>query len=710
MRILASMADPSLDPGSLAPLFRPSSVAVVGASTDPTKLGSVPIGHMKASGFAGALYPINPKAAMVQGLPAYPSVGAVPGPVDLAIIALPEAQALAAMRDCAGKGVRAAIVFTSGFAELGEAGQRTQAEMVSVARAAGMRLLGPNCMGLVNFSNRMAATFHPAFGPALAPPGRIGLITQSGAFGGFAYQMIQEKKLGYSLILTTGNEGDVDIADGLAYLADDPATAVILLYIEGCRDGAKLAAALARARAQRKPVVCLKVGRTDAGMAAVASHTAALAGSDAIFDAMFRQHGAYRASSMEEFLDIGYAASETRELPRDRSIGIVTVSGGVGVLMADSATAHGLDVAPAPEHLQQRIRAMVPFAATRNPIDVTGQIVNDFGILPRALEMVLAEGGYTATACFVGFTGRSVVNGPRFMEAITGLRARHPEKLLAVSARASPEFRVAMEAAGCLLFEEPTHAMRAIAALARFRESFDAAEAAAPATPLPERQTLPRGPLDEVQALAILRQAGIPVVAHRLVESARAAEAAAVELGLPAALKIVSADITHKTDVGGVALGLDNAAAVGRAFETVTLRVKAREPKARIAGCLVAPMAPAGVEMILGAQWDPVFGAVVMLGLGGIFVETLKDVTFRLAPFDEAEARRMIGELRGGAVLQGVRGRPPADIDALARALAALSRFAAAQGPTLRSLDVNPLLVLPQGQGVLALDAVVVPA
>jgi acyl-CoA synthetase (NDP forming) len=704
------MPAPSLDPGSLAPLFRPASVAVIGASTEPTKLGSVPVGHMKASGFAGALYPINPKARIVQGLPAYPSVGAVPGPVDLAIIALPEAQALAAMRDCAGKGVRAAVVFTSGFAELGEAGQRAQAEMVSVARYAGMRLLGPNCMGLINFSNRLVATFHPAFGPTLAPPGRIGLITQSGAFGGFAYQMIQEKKLGYSLILTTGNEGDVDIADGLAYLADDPATAVILLYIEGCRDGAKLAAATARARAQRKPVVCLKVGRTDAGMAAVASHTAALAGTDEIFDAMFRQYGVHRASSMEEFLDIGYAASELRELPRDRSIGIVTVSGGVGVLMADSAAAYGLEVAPAPELLQQQIRGMVPFAATRNPIDVTGQIVNDFGILPRALEMVLAEGGYTTTACFVGFTGRSVTNGPRFIEAISRLRAQYAEKLLAVSARASPEFRAAMESAGCLLFEEPTHVMRAIAALARFREGFDAAERAAAPTPLPERQSLPRGPLDEVQALAMLRRAGIPVVAHHLVHSAKEAEAAAAGLGLPAALKIVSPDITHKTDIGGVALGLDSAAAVGGAFETVMARVKARQPEARVAGCLVAPMAPAGVEAILGAQWDPVFGAVVMLGLGGIFVEALKDVTFRLAPFDEAEARRMIGELRGAALLEGVRGRPPADMDALARALAALSRFAAAQGPTVRSLDINPLLVLPEGQGVLALDAVIVPA
>jgi acetate---CoA ligase (ADP-forming) len=697
-----------LDPRALAPLFRPASVAVIGASKEPTKIGSVPLRHMIDNGFAGPIYPINPRAPDIQGLTAYPTVAAVPGPVDLAVIAVPETQVATAMRDCAASGVRAVVVFTSGYAELGEAGRRAQEEIARTARDAGMRLLGPNCMGVINFANRMAATFHPAFGPSLAPAGRIGLVTQSGAFGGIAYAAAQDRKLGYSLILTTGNEADVDVADGIAYLAEAPETGVILLYIEGCRDGAKLAAALALARARRKPVICLKVGRTEAGMAAIASHTAALAGTDEIFDAMFRQHGVYRAATMEEFFDIGYAAAEARALPRGRDLGIVTVSGGVGVLMADAAATYGLAVTPAPAALQERIRAMVPFAATRNPVDVTGQILSDFGILERSFETMVAEGGYPSVACFVGSTGRSVTNGPRFMAAVERLVPRHPDTLLAVSARASPEFRAAMEGAGCLLFDEPTHVPRAIAALVRFRESFATAPAPAPALPPPE--PLPPGPLDEVQSLALLRRAGIGVVAHRLVRSADEAVEAASELGLPAALKIVSPDIAHKTEIGGVALALDSAAAVAQAFERVTQRVRARAPEARIAGCLVAPMAGKGVETILGAHWDPLFGAVVMLGLGGIFVEALKDVTFRLAPFDLGEARRMIGELRGAALLDGLRGEPCADIDALAAAAAALSRFAAAQGPALRSLDINPFLVLPAGQGALALDALILPA
>jgi acyl-CoA synthetase (NDP forming) len=703
-----NMHPDTLDPESLAPLFRPASIAIIGASTDATKLGTIPLVHMKTSGFKGALYPINPRAPAVQEVPAYPNVAAVPGAVDLAIIAVPEAHVAQAMRDCAAKGVRAVVLFTSGFAELGEAGSRAQEEIKAIARQGRMRLLGPNCMGLVNFANGVVATFHTAFGPGLAPKGRIGLISQSGAFGGLAYQVAQDRALAYSLILTTGNEGDVDVADGVAYLADDPETAVIMLYIEGCGDGRKLALALARARARRKPVICLKVGRTEAGIAAVASHTAALAGADEIFDAMFRQYGVYRCSTMEEFFDIGYAAAQLSDPPPATSVGIITVSGGVGVLMADSAASRGLAVTPAPAALQDRIRAMVPFAATRNPIDVTGQVVSDMGILERAIEMTLAEGGYDALACFVGSVGRSPVNAPRFMAAFPRLRRLYPKTLLAVACYHTPQFRAALDGAGCLLFDEPTHALRAVAALRDFRRSFDRA-AAAPA-PLPPAEPLPAGPVDEATALALLARAGIPVVPHRVVASAAEAAAAGEALGLPAALKIVSPDITHKTDLGGVMLNLATAAELRHAFDTVTARVAKAAPAARLKGCLVAPMAGRGVETILGAHWDPVFGPVVMLGLGGVFVEALKDVTFRLAPFDETEARLMIAELRAAPVLGGMRGQAPADLDALARALVQLSRFAAAQGSRLKSLDINPFLVLPEGKGGLALDALILPA
>jgi acetate---CoA ligase (ADP-forming) len=411
---------------------------------------------------------------------------------------------------------------------------------------------------------------------------------------------------------------------------------------------------------------------------------------------------------MEELFDTGYAAAQARELPENDRIGIVTVSGGVGVLMADAAAARGLDVTPAPQALQDKIRAMVPFAGARNPVDVTGQIVSDMGILERALEMVTGDGTYASVAAFVGSIGRSPINGPRFKEAFPRIRREFPQTLLAVSCYHTAEFRAALDGAGCMLFDEPTHAVRAIAALTHFRRAFKRAPVAAPA--LPAAEPLPQPPCDEAAALAVLAHAGIPVVPHRLVRSAEEAAAAADALGLPAVLKIVSPDITHKTDIGGVALNLASCDAVRQAFDAVTARAAHAAPEAALKGCLVAPMVRGGVETILGVQWDPVFGPVVMLGLGGIFVEALKDVTFRLAPFDEDEAMRMIGELRALPVLKGTRGQPPADLSALAKALTTLSRFAAAQGPALRSLDINPFLVQAEGEGACALDAVLIPA
>jgi acetate---CoA ligase (ADP-forming) len=692
---------------TLDALLRPASVAVIGASTDPQKIGGIPISHMKASGYQGQIYPVNPRAQVIQDLPAFPSVGAVPGPVDLAIIAVPEPLVLGALRECAAKGVRAVALFSSGFAEVSSEGEAAQQAMAEIARSSGMRILRPNCIGVVNFANRLVASFHPAFATGLAPAGKVGMVSQSGAFGGIAYQVAADRALAYSVIITTGNESDVDVADGLAYLADDPDTEVILVYMEGASDGRRLKAALERARAARKPVVALKVGRTDAGVAAVASHTAALAGADQVFDAVFRQCGVYRASTMEEFFEVGYAAA-TRPPPADARVGLVTVSGGVGVLMADHAAARGLDVAPMPEHVQRAIKAEVPFAGTRNPLDVTGQVVSDYGLLERSLDLVIQEGGYPSVICFAGSVGRSPVNGPRFAEVFRRLAKQYPDTLLAVSCLSTPAFRQTLHEAGCLHFEEPAHATRAVAALLSFRHAFAAADGRALA--MPERRKLPAAPLDEAQALDILESAGIPVVPHRLVTTADAAAKAAKALGFPVALKIVSPDVTHKTEVGGVTLRLATADEVRRAFDAMMTRVAAAVPQARLKGCLVAPMVSGGVEMILGVQRDPVFGPVVMLGLGGIFVEALKDVTFRAAPFDEAEARRMIEELKALPVLKGVRGQKPADLEALARAVSRLSLFAASQGETLESLDLNPFLVRAEGEGAVALDAVIVPA
>ncbi|HYM29654.1 MAG TPA: acetate--CoA ligase family protein [Candidatus Cybelea sp.] len=695
---------PLIDLASLKPLFAPQSVAVIGASADPGKIGGAPVNFMKTSGFKGRLIPVNPNAKEIQGLPAFPTIADVDGPIDLAVFAVPAALVLPALEACAKKGVRSVAMFSAGFAEVSDEGRRQQERMTAIARDAKMRLLGPNCMGVVNFANRMVATFHAGFAQ-IEQGGRIGMVSQSGAFGGLSHMIARDRGLSFTYCMTTGNEADVEASDCLAFLAQDPATRVVLLYLEGVRNGPKFIEALELARANNKPVVAIKLGATDVGAKAAASHTASLAGADAAYDALFRQYGVYRARNFEEFFDIGYACA-IGDVPHGRSVGLVTVSGGVGVLMADEAVSRGLDVTPLPEAAQAKVKALVPIAGTGNPIDVTGQVVADIGLFEKALQIVIADGGYDSLVSFIGSAGRNQDRMDRLHRLWADLRRQYPRKLLVTSGLNTPASRAHLQTFGVLSFEEPTYAVRAIAALAWFGEALASPiEKPAPSPRLP----IPSMPMNEVETMVLLRRAGLPMVDERLAKNAAEAERAAAELGFPVVLKVVSADILHKSDVGGVALDLKDAAAVREAFKRIMTTVRSHEPKARIDGCLVAPMVGDGVETILGVNRDPVLGPVVMFGLGGIFVEALKDVTFRVAPFGLKEAHRMIRDIRAYPILEGLRGRPPADVDALAETLSRLSAFTAAHADDIESLDLNPVMVRPKGKGVVALDAVLVP-
>ena len=697
------MPDPSsafIDLPSLEPLFRPRSIAVLGASSSPTKVGGRPVAALIQNRYEGAVYPVNPRSEIIQGLPAFASVKDIPGAVDLAICTVPPGAVMRVLGECAEKGVGSLVVFTSGFAEVGESG--AQEAMAGLAREAGIRLMGPNCMGMVNFGSRAVGSFHPAFADDIVP-GAIGLVSQSGAFGGLAYMLARSRGQSLSYMFTTGNEADVDIGDCTAFLADDPDTKAILLYMEGCRNGPKFLAALERARESETPVIAVKLGRTEAGAAAAASHTAALAGEDAVYDSLFRQFGVYRADSIEEFFDIARSCViGTR--PANERVVMVTVSGGVGVLMADDANARGLDVAPMPEAAQRRMLELVPFAAARNPIDVTGQVLNDPSLLDQFIELAATNGDYGSVVSFQGSIGRN----PALMDATRGAwierKAANPETHFAVSGFCTQDYTRDLEAAGIPVYEEATHATRAIAALAGFARSFRERR---PRPAVPPPTDLPAGPLNEIAALNIVAAAGVPTVPAHLAQTAREAADSAADLGFPVVLKVLSADIVHKSDIGGVRLGVSDRAAAETAFDEIVAASRAALPDATIDGCLVAPMVTGGVETILGVQRDPVFGPIVMFGLGGIFVEALKDVTFRAAPFDETEARVMIESVAAYPLLTGLRGQPPADLDALATALSRLSLFAAANAAAIESLDLNPFLVRPDG--ALALDAVLVP-
>lgn len=691
------------DAHPLAPLLAPRSVAIFGASNDPTRISGRSLRYYREAGFGGALYPINPTRDTVQGLAAYPDLAAVPGPVDCAVIAVPANLVLEAMEACVNKGVRGIVMFTAGFAEIGADGRALQERVTAIARANGIKLCGPNCLGLFNMRIGHTPTFSSFLeeGPTAAGP--LGMITQSGAFGTHLLALTARRGIQVGVWMSTGNEADVQVADGISFLADDPDTAAIACYMEAIQDGPRFAAAVARARANGKPVIAMKVGGSTVGAAAAASHTASLAGSDAVYDAALRQLGVERAKTPEDLVEIAYACTRGR-LPRSRRLAVVTMSGGAGVLMADAAEEEGLELTPLAEESQKEVLGWVPFAAPRNPVDVTAQALNDPSILDKGFDLLLGKENFPSLVGFFTTWASSPQMAEPLFKAVTGAAARYPDRYFALSAIASPEMQRRYEAAGVGLYEDPWRAVEAIAAATRCAERLRTPPLPVPAVP-GDLPSLPAGPIAEYAAKRILAAAGIPILEERLATSAAEA-AAAASLGDRLVLKIVSPEITHKTEVGGVMLDVP-AGEAGGAYERLVARVRERAPNARLDGVLVSPMVKGGTEMILGVQQDAVFGPVVMLGLGGIFVEVLRDVTFRIAPFGVEEARAMIAELRGAAILKGARGQPPADIDALAEAVSRLSLFAAAQQGRLKSVDINPLLVRAKGDGVAALDALI---
>ncbi len=694
-------------PHSLEPLLRPRSVAVIGASDEPSRIGGRPIWSMKKGGYKGRLYAVNPARDTAQGLACHDSIRDVPEPVDCAIVSVPASVAVEVLRDCAGAGVRSAVVFTSGFAEVGAAGRGAQDEIAAIARDSGMRIVGPNCLGVFTLDIGWFGTFANTLLSLKVPNGPLGIVTQSGAYGAHLFTITQNRGAGANLWVTTGNEADVSVAEVVEYYAGVESIRVIVAYAEGVRDGDAMRRALDLARRAEKPVVFMKVGVTEAGARAAASHTASLAGTDAVYDGLFAQYGAWRAETTEEMADIAYAAQFGR-YPAGERIGLYTISGGIGVQMADAASKRGFEVAPLPETARRKILDMVPFGGAGNPVDFTGQALTDRRIVEVGLRAAIDEGGFHAHALYVGSLPASPFTRDLSREIFAALRRDYPEELFVLSMMGPPETRTEYEALGYPCFEDHSLAIRALAALRHFGTVF-ARGAPDPPPALPEGALAAPGTrVSESEARRVLAAAGIPAVRETLARSAGEAAAAWREVGGPAVLKIVSPDLPHKTEIGGVLLGVGSEAAAREGYGTLLARARAARPDARIEGVSVAAMAR-GVETALGVADDPAFGPVVMFGLGGVFVEVLGDVAFRAAPFGADEARRMIDSIRGRAILDGVRGAPPADIDALADALSRLSVFAAANAGAVASIDINPFIVLPSGEGAVAADALIVP-
>ncbi|MEI5677008.1 acetate--CoA ligase family protein [Mesorhizobium sp. CGMCC 1.15528] len=686
-------------------LFRPSSVAILGASDDPTRISGRPLRYLLEGGFKGGIFPVNPNRETVQGVKAYKSLADVPAVPDVALLAVPASLTEQAVRDCIAKGIKGAVIFSAGYAESGEEGLEVQKRIADIARAGGLRLLGPNCLGIFNPQIGFFGTFTQSLDREMPGPGPLGIISQSGAYGSHIAYLARKRGIGINYWITTGNEADIDVAESLEWMAVQPDIKVIMAYVEGVRDGPRFRNALELARRNRKPVVMMKVGRSEIGAKAASSHTASLAGADAIYDAVFAQYGVHRATTTEEQIDVAYACARG-VFPKSNKLGVVTLSGGAGVLISDAAERYGLDVAPMPATAQKKLKDLLPFASVENPVDTTAQALNDMNLLARNIEVILDEGGYDAVIGFFSSVPNTrTLSGP-LRDAIAKGCSRFPDRLIALSMIGDPEVVAAYEASGFLVFEDSDRAVAALAALVGFSAAFDRSDDAPSIQPAASIGT---EALSESAAKALLGAAGIPFLDERVAASAAQAGADADAIGYPVVLKIVSPDIEHKTEIGGVMVGVADRAGVEAGFETLMARAAEHRPDARIEGVLIAPMARKGVETIIGVSRDPVFGPVVMFGIGGVHVEVLKDVVFRLAPFGRAEAVRMIDSIRGRALLSGVRGSAPADVDALADVLVRISEFAAAHHDDIETIDLNPVVVLAVGEGVVALDALVVP-
>ena len=686
-------------------LFEPGSVAVVGASSKPGKLGHTVISNLISGGYKGKIYPVNPAGGEIMGLPAFKSVDAIPSDIDLAVIVIPAAVVLEAVKSCAERGAKFAAIITSGFSEIGNA--EVERAMVSYANVHDMRILGPNIIGIYSASVAMNATF----GPGGIPAGNVAIVTQSGALGVAMIGKAKVENIGLSTIVSTGNKADVDEVEILNYLATDPNTRAVLMYIEGVTHGEKLVEVLS-AVTKVKPVVVVKSGRSKRGAMAAASHTGSLAGEDRVFDDIARQCGVIRAEGLQEALEWCKFLATVPE-PGGENTVIITNGGGIGVLTADACEKYGINLYDNLPELKKTFALVVPeFGSTKNPVDMTGQATAENYV--TAIDAALQNENINSVIC-LGCEAGSFEPAKFAISAedlLTAGKIRKPlvfsfvggaaveDTIQKLKFKGVPIFNDVLQAASCLgaIYDSYRHRMAAVDA----PEPVEINQQAIAAV-LEKANKDGRRLLYSFEAQRIMDAVGIANprsnIAHTLEEAIKLAG----EIGYPVVMKVVSRDIVHKSDAGGVALDIDNVEEVADAYEAIMQNCRRFNADAQIEGIEVSQQVSPGVETIVGARRDLSFGPIVMFGLGGIYVEVMKDIAFRAFPLSRAEANRMISEIKTYPLLLGVRGEKRKDIDALADAVlrvgAIIKKF-----PEISDIEINPLTAYEYGQGVKAVD------
>ena len=697
-------------------LFKPRAVAIIGASIDPKTISGQPLAYLKKHGYAGALYPVNPKYQNIGEQPCYPDIASLPTVPDLAVIAVGAKIVLSMLTQCGEKGIPFVIILTSGFSEIGEEGIAAQEEIKAIAERYGIGVIGPNCQGMMNIEDRIHVGFGAPYGMTHGK-GAISVTSQSGAWGNSILILANQEGLGFRRYVSTGNEACISSLDLIESYIADPETRAITAYVEGFKDAHRTIAIGQKALAAGKPIFMWKVGTSEAGAIAAASHTANLGGAPALYRAAVHQAGIIEVSDVGDLADCARSLLCGR-LPRGNRVGIVTASGGAGILMADNAAHAGLEIARlAPETLAALRKILPRHAGFNNPIDMTGGAGNELATYRQTLLLVAQDPNVDMLGIPL-----AAVSGPNALGLVTQVAevARAVDIPILVAWQGDDESNqeayALLESVGVPRYKTPVRAARGFDALWQYVQAQRRRVVARTDTPLVLERTASKAllagrksDLAEFEAKRVLADYGIPVTIEKLASSRAQAEQFATEIGFPVALKIQSADIPHKTEAGGVRIGLADAGVVGRAYDEVLANALEHVPGAKVDGVLVQSMVSGGVEIILGVKNDPLFGPAIMFGLGGIFAEVLKDVTFRIAPVSRSVANAMIREVRAFPVLDGARGKAKADIAALADVIVRLSALAIDLKDVVAEIDINPLFVLPVGKGVVAGDALIKP-
>lgn len=706
--------------GKFERLFSPRGIAIVGATEDAARAGGQTVNALTQYGYRGGVYPVNPKYQELAGLKCFASLAEIDGPVDVAVIALPAASAVAMVKSCGELHIPYAVVLGSGFRETGAEGLERQNEMVAHARAGGVRVVGPNCLGVANIHERVFAAFGSLTRPPLLAPGAVSMVMQSGGFGNSLAFSCCAAGIGFRLLVASGNEADLTAPELIDAFIEDPATEIILVYLEGVADGRALLASAQRALVAGKPILVWKAGNTRQGARVAATHTANMTGSYDVWSAALRQCGIIEIREIEEAADY-IKALRPKRFPRGRNVAVLSPSGGSAVVFSDAADSYGLTLPKLSAQTAAALNEAVPYALSLdNPIDLgSGGISqrNKQRVL-QAMEALLADPDLNQLCMiFPTMYGERAIAGAEVLAAAVQHSNKPILMFSSVPRDNAPAAFDLLERANIPILPSPTRVARAFGMLVDYAELRDArlarehdSSASPSARPLPFEQDArgETGALDEAQSQSIISAYGIAVSRHVILAEGDASAADKLELEFPVAVKVLSPDIPHKTDVGGVVLNVANSDALRAAAKMVLANARRAHPAARTRGVLVSEMITDAVEVIAGIVNDPVFGPVVLLGMGGVLAEAMHDVTYRVAPFDLHDAHAMTRELRTRRIFEGMRGRPPCDVDALAHALVQLSQLAWDQRGRIAELDINPLMVRPRGLGVVAADALVV--